>query len=151
MLYLLSNQFWSQYQVLKLAVLLALLPLLAGCGKSSDGPERGDVRGKITVGGQPLEYGAIIFYPTAGTQGPSAGGQINDGKYAISTKNGPIVGKNRIEITGSKHTGETTRISTGQEIPKMVPVVPAKYNTNSELVRDIESGKNTLDFALNGR
>ena len=129
-------------------IVLTVFPPLIGCGTSSDGLQRAAVHGQITVGGEPLEYGAIKFYPTEGTQGPSTGTQIKSGQYAISKKKGPVVGKNRIEITGSKSTGKTTRISTGQEIPEMVPVVPPEYNTNSELIRDIKLGDNTLDFTL---
>ena len=122
--------------------------LLISCGTSYDGPPRGAVQGKITIAGEPLEYGAINFYPTEGTQGPTAGAEIKDGWYELPEARGPVVGRQRVEITGSKSTSKTTRISTGQEIPEMVPVVPSKYNTNSELVREIESGDNTLDFSL---
>ena len=125
-----------------------LLLLAAGCGTAYDGPPRGAVQGKISIAGEPLEYGAITFYPTEGTQGPTAGAEVKDGQYDLPERSGPVVGKNRIEITGSKSTGRTTRISTGQEIPEMIPVVPPEYNTESTLVKEIQSGQNTLDFEL---
>jgi len=128
--------------------LLVPILVLSGCGTSYDGPQRAAVKGTVTVDGEPLEYGAISFLPTAGTKGPTAGARITEGRYQLKESDGPVVGKNRVEVTGSRSTGKTTRISTGQEIPEMVPVVPTKYNTNSELVRDVEQGKNELDFEL---
>ena len=129
-------------------LVLTVYPFLIGCGTAYDGPPRGAAHGKITIGGEPLEYGAINFYPTEGTQGPTAGAEIKDGRYELPEVKGPVVGRQRVEITGSKSTCKTTRISTGQEIPEMVPVVPPEYNTNSELIRDIVSGDNALDFTL---
>ncbi|QDT57406.1 hypothetical protein Pan44_54750 [Caulifigura coniformis] len=124
--------------------------VMAGCG--ADGPPRGDVRGRVTVGGEPVENGAIVFVPVAGIQGAPVQFQIVNGEYASDVK-GPVVGKNSVQISGARATGkQTMNMVTGEQVDVFEEIVPAKYNNDrSELSADIQAGENTFDFELDGK
>jgi|1185.fasta_scaffold1268162_1 hypothetical protein len=112
-----------------------MIALIAGCGKS--GPQLAPVSGRITLDGQPIENTDIAFYPEIGN--PSAGRTDKDGHYELGFKRGMMggmVGKNLV------------RISTSSELVKGPNRFPEKYNSKSELHRDVEPGKNVFDFDL---
>jgi hypothetical protein len=123
-----------------------------GCGAS--GPKRGAVEGQVLIDGRPLDAGTINFYPAEGTVGPSTGTTITNGAYRLSQDKGPIVGKNRVEIRGNRKTGkkipDPMAMDPNKLVDEIVEAVPADYNTNSTLVRDINPGTNTHDFELPG-
>lgn len=133
-----------------LSALAVITLLLSGCGSS--GPERAAVEGEVTLGGKPLEQGSILFRPTEGTKGPTAGGTIENGRYRITQSNGPLVGTNRIEINAFHETGRKVPKVIGNPeaglIDEVVEVVPKQYNVDSTLVREVISGSNNLDFHL---
>jgi hypothetical protein len=129
-----------------LGVVLAALAL--GCGDGG----RLAVSGRVTLDGQPLEDGAITFIPVEGNRGPAAGGAIQDGEFQIDAKDGPVLGKNRIEIRGSRHTG---RLIPDPRMPQSkieetIPI-PQRYNEKSEIVRDLVPGSSDLLFELNSK
>jgi hypothetical protein len=130
-------------------LLLVLLPLLTafGCG----GPDnRAEVSGTVRLNGQPVASGSISFVPTDGNTGPSSGGVIADGKYSVPQAKGVAVGKNRVSILSTVKTGRKINIGRDGLEDEWLQVVPAKYNDQSELVRDVKSGSNQLDFDLKG-
>ncbi len=122
-----------------------------GCG-GQKGPERASVHGTVTVDGQPVEQGTISFAPTDGNEGPSAGGNIENGQYDIPIKLGPVLGMHLVAITGTQETGQTRPAPTNPsiQIPIMRLTVPPQYNTNSQLKREILAGENELSFELEG-
>ncbi len=132
--------------------LLALAPI--SCGGSAGGPQRGAVRGKVSLDGEPVESGSITFFPTGDTQGPVSGGQIDNGSYSIAGGNGPVVGRNRVEIRWPRNTGNTITLpadglgSGEMTQQERVEAIPAKYNANSTLIHQVKPGKNTIDFEL---
>lgn len=64
---------------------------LTGCGDKS----LATVVGKVTFEGQPIDTGAIAFYPEGGN-GPTGGGMIDNGEYkAVNV----ALGKNRVVVT----------------------------------------------------
>ena len=92
--------------------LVLFLGALAGCGW---GETLGvGVSGAVTYKGQPIKEGTIAFIPMSGTNGPSGGGNIDDGKYAIPRKAGLAPGKYRVEIRAFEETGKETAKSTQQ-------------------------------------
>jgi hypothetical protein len=131
--------------------LLFPVAIAAGCGSQYDGPERAAVSGAVTIYGQAVDWGAISFVPTDGNRGPVAGGEIKAGKYRLEKAKGPIVGKNRVEIYGSRKTGRKVRTPTGETVDEFVPLVPEQYNTSSTLVRDISAGDHWFDFGLTAK
>lgn len=132
------------------AILLgAVALLLPGCGGSSDA-RRAEVRGVVTLDGESISKGTITFFPTAGNQGPATGGTIQDGHYHLSRTDGPFVGKNRIEISAPRKTGQKVPWprNPNKMVDEIVESVPPQYNEESTLVREVQQGPNVLDFEL---
>ena len=48
----------------------------------------GEVSGEVTLDGEPVPKGSIVFFPTAGNQWSVAGGSIQDGRYKIAHNEG---------------------------------------------------------------
>lgn len=139
------------------AALVSVL-FLAGCGAGS-GPERAEVRGKVTFKGQPVEDGTIAFIPTGETTGPSAGGKIENGEYVIPAESGPVVGTHRVEIRAMRKTGKQTAggipgESSGPSgdptpVAQMEQFIPPEYNAKSKLTTEVKPGLNeNVDFEL---
>ena len=131
-----------------ITVTLSML-LLVGC--SGGGPDdRGEVRGTVSLDGQPIEKGSIVFEPTDGNSGPMSGATIQNGAYHVPAKKGPAVGANRIEIRATKKTGRKVPARpplTGEE-DEIVQFIPARYNEESTLIEEINPGENVIDFDL---
>ena len=136
---------------MRLAVLALFLTGLVGCG----GSNRGAVEGSVTLDGTPIESGAITFRPTGETKGATAGGEIKNGRYAIPAESGPVVGTNRVEISAWKETGRMVSAALGDPNagmkPEVVEAVAPRFNVDSELTVEIEPGRNTCDFRVEGR
>lgn len=84
------------------ALILAALGLFSGCGTS--GPARQRLQGEITLNGQPVPAGTIVFTPDSsqGNSGPQGVAVIKDGKYdtAASEGRGLAGGPTIIRVTG---------------------------------------------------
>ncbi|WP_339910114.1 hypothetical protein [Symmachiella dynata] len=140
-------------------VLAAMLTcgLIVGCGSgAAEGPPRADVRGVVTLDGQPLPKGVILFVPLEGTPGPKTSIAIADGKFSTDDSTGPVVGKHRIEIKSTDDGGyardDETAIDRLQESrTRRIDVVrvPAAFNANSRLTETVsEEGANEFEFPL---
>ncbi len=81
--------------------------MLLGCGGSSDQFPTAKVSGKVTVGGQPVTGGELIFSPivAAGAKGPKGAGKNgigavkSDGTYTVSTYgsgDGAVIAKHNV-------------------------------------------------------
>ena len=136
---------------MRLALVLALIVgFFVGCG-SSTGPPRGAVQGQVTLDGKPLPRGSITFRPTSGTQGPSSGTTIVDGKFHLSAAAGPVVGYTRVEVYAPHKTGRKVAPplgGPGNSIDEIVELIPPRYNTQSTLQCEVKPGDNILDFDL---
>ena len=127
-----------------------LMSLCVGCGQG-DGATRCAVKGKVTLDGSPIEAGSIAFMPAGGTEGPTAGGQIEKGEYSIPSDKGPVEGRYRVEIRAPQKTGKMIQAPMAEEgtmVEETAESVPAKYNSESTLEEEIKAGKNVLDFEL---
>ena len=122
---------------------VVLMLMIAGC-TGSGGPERAAVSGDVSVNGDPVEDGTISFVPTGTTKGPSTGGDISGGKYSLAADKGPVVGTQRVEIRAYRKTGRKLppKPPNNSETDEMEPYIPARYNTQSMLTVEIDSGKN---------
>ena len=122
---------------------------LAGCGGKATykGPQRAAVSGTVSLDDQPVTGGTITFKPLD-AEGRTASAMIQDGRYDIPEEKGPNPGKYRVEITWDKPLGPPNEDNPDAPPPKSNQVIPAKYNKESTLDRDIESGKNELNFEL---
>jgi hypothetical protein len=125
-----------------LALALASL-LIVGCGSGSD---LAKVKGKVTLGGQPLEDATVTFQPTSEGGAPSAGQTDAKGRYTLMfTFDTPGVqpGEHSVSI----QTAGTDFDDQGNEI-ELPERVPAKYNSTTTLKQTVDPGKNTIDFEL---
>jgi hypothetical protein len=125
--------------------------LTAGCSK---GPPFGDVAGKVKLDGREVAAGSIRFVPLDGMTS-TAGGTITDGAYSVRVP----VNKVRIEISavggqpaqsGSSATSETDLVASGNYVMP-TELIPAKYNTKSELTLDVVEGKNPANYDLKSK
>jgi hypothetical protein len=130
----------------KVIMPLVLLVSVMGCSSRTTA----SVHGKVTLDGLPLDDATISFVPTAGGQRQSAWTTIKNGEYAILDKDGLGTGPFRVEIRALRPTGEKPNPNE----PTMIPskeIIPARYNSNSELKTEIKAGANAADFALKSK
>jgi hypothetical protein len=125
----------SKIELLAVSFLL-LAACTAGCGKT--GTELAPVTGRITLDGQPLGNADILFQP-AGSKPPSSGRADADGRYQLVYKRGVMGG-----VIGSN----TVRITISPDVVANPPNIPARYNTESELTKEVKSGPNEFNFDL---
>ena len=138
----LGNMFMSKRHSVFLAALVVAL-LLPGCG-----PDDGlaDVRGTVTLNGEPLPNATIEFQPLASGESSSVAKTDADGRYRLMYTLhtvGAVAGEHRVTI----QTAETCFDESGQEYQREERV-PARYNRESTLRRTVEPGKNTIHFDL---
>ena len=127
-----------------LMIWFAIATLLTmGCGRTST---VGEVKGTVTLDGQPLEDGAIRFAPADGRTS-SAGGIIKNGQFASEV----ALGKYRVEISATKVAGGAAANRHSGEVEKVIQLIPARYNTKSELTLEVKGGLNEPHFDLKSR
>ncbi|QDT53468.1 hypothetical protein Pan44_14850 [Caulifigura coniformis] len=139
-----------------LTVTVAILTLnLTGCGGVSDQPDLGQVKGTITLDGQPLAGMAVVFFPENGR--PAKATTTADGTYDliyVRETRGTKLGKNRVEIAPSEGEDDADDAQSEENAPQRKavkpskPKIPARYNTKSELQADVKPGENVFDFKL---
>ena len=119
---------------------------LSGCNRT----ERLPLEGRVTLDGQPLPKGYVRFSPAPGTPGPTAGGEIIDGKFLIAPDGGPLAGKFRVEITAMRLTGRRVLDPrTNKMTEEYAQCLPGRYNSRSELETEVSpSGPNQFQFSL---
>jgi len=125
-------------------VVVAIVLLLAGCS----GEKPASVHGKVTLDGQPVTMGSIVFLQ-AGAEGRKAAAAIEQGIYSIPASDKLLPGSYRVEISWHKPTGR--RIASadpGMTAEETREAVPAKYNSESTLTVEIAGGDVAKDFAL---
>ena len=128
---------------------LLLLAFAQGCRRS--GPT-GDVSGKVTVAGTPVQFGAIAFLTL---QGRAVTVNIDQGAYRA-----PAVPVGRVEVTvqaipvAANPVGHPTLgpLPPDKSRGKFIPV-PSRYSLpkTSGLTYDITAGPQTKDFDLDAK
>jgi hypothetical protein len=129
----------------------AILLLTAAAGGCSRVPRRFALEGRVTVDGAPLESGTMAWIPTGQTGGPTCGGSITRGRFAIPAPEGAREGEYRVEITASRQSERADSLGLdGMTMGySVIQYLPARYNSESELVATvIRSGKNLYTFEL---
>jgi hypothetical protein len=112
-----------------------LLVLLSGCG--GGGPQVAPVSGTVTLDGKPLPNAEVMFVPVGGGR-PSTARTVDGGRYELLFKrgqSGAIVGPHSV------------RIWVSHEVVRNPPKIPARYDSQSELRREVKAGEdNVFDF-----
>src|SRR5262245_5440984 len=83
-----------------LLLALTLAASLAGCAQESKSP----VHGKVTLDGEPVAAGSIVFLPT-NSSGRKAAAAIEQGAYSLAPSDKLPPGGYRVEISWPKPTG----------------------------------------------
>jgi hypothetical protein len=129
----------------KLLSALLLAATFAGC---SSKPAGGTVKGTVTLDGQPLAAGQILF--VAVDQGsPTAETTITGGQFEILVP----PGEKRVEIRSPKITGKRKAYNTPDSptVDTVVELLPAKYNVNSELKMTVDGSVHEQKFDLQSK
>ena len=127
-------------------LLTTALVLLVGCGGGEpEGPPIGYVEGTVTLDGKPLKGVIVGFEPQGTTSGaPSMGATDAEGHYELTysaSEKGAAIGTHKVTVT----TPSDAPTPSGEEY---VDPIPAKYNTASELIKEVKEGNNVLDLEL---
>jgi hypothetical protein len=118
--------------------------LVLGCG----GPES-TVTGTVTLDGQPVGPGVVVFAPAEGTSNPSDGAIQNDGSYSLRTsrEEGLKAGKYKVGVT----VLDQPEVKPGERSMEVAEyITPQKYAdpSTSGLQYDVTPGDNTIDIEL---
>lgn len=125
------------------------LALAAGCSQSEYG-DLGHVTGTVTLDGQPYPNALVNFAPVSGGRS-SQGITDQAGRYEliyIRTTRGAEPGQHKVIVTTvpAEESGMENRRG-----KQPVEVLPARYNTRSELIHQVERGPNTIDLDLKSK
>jgi hypothetical protein len=126
-------------------VLVVLVVLTAGCGGSA----KVVVKGTVTLDGNPLEEGAINFFPADGS-GTTAGGVISGGNFSVPVPAGSVI----VRISASKVIRREPMYAGDPKGPMKeirTDIIPAKYNAQSELKLDVKSGMDDVKYDLTSK
>jgi hypothetical protein len=142
--------------MLRTSLLWLCLAAVGSLGCSQEGPQRAPVSGRVTIGGQPLAAGRILFIPAAPTSGPAASARITDGTYRLSEAEGPVVGTQRVEIEADLNLGfaidDEAAFARRAQKPWPKSPIPPAFGRESRLTVTIEAGcENQFDVAIPGR
>jgi hypothetical protein len=129
----------------KLLSALVLTVAFAGC---SSKPAGGVVKGTVTLDGQPLATGQILFV-VADQNAQSAEATITAGHFEALVP----PGEKRVEIRAPKVTGKQKMYDTPDSptVDTVVELLPAKYNVNSELKMTVAGGEQEQSFDLKSK
>lgn len=117
--------------------IVVCLFVLAGCGSQTDRPEIGLVSGVVTLDGEPLPEAGVLFSMPGfrASRGLTDGSGQYELTYLRDIK-GAVVGEHTVTI--NRYAGEGQRAKP----------LPARYNTETTLIFDVQSGSNVADFDL---
>lgn len=125
-------------------LVLAVCLILPGCG-GGDKPELGTVSGTVKLGDEPLEGAEVEFSPVEGGR-PSIGTTDSNGYYELEYSAGTpgaIIGTHEVRIRTA--TTKVNEDGTETEVPERIP---AQYNDNTTLKKEVEAGSNEINFDL---
>jgi hypothetical protein len=136
-----SCRYWA------VIVVAAGLLFNQGC---TNGPTQGEIQGRVTLDSKPVEKGIIRLIPTDNRLSPTAA-NIRQGKFELRLP----VATYRVEISWPKLPPETSaagKFTTDLKEDYIIPeLIPAKYNTKSELTFEVKSGLSEPWFELTSR
>jgi hypothetical protein len=130
------------------AILAAGILAAAGCS----GGMESEVSGAVTLDGEPVGPGTVVFAPAEGTTNPADGAIQLDGSYFLKTSRdvGLKAGKYKASVT----VFDQPDVKPGER--SMTPaklVTPQKYAdpATSGLEYEVEPGKNSIDIELTSK
>ena len=134
------------------AALVIVVFALVGCSSQPAIP-RGAVQGQVTLAGQPLTSGRVLFIPIAPTTGPTVSATVVNGRYELPEQAGPVAGQQRVEVEAELNLGfaiddEAAFAQLGGR-PLPPNPVPPEFNRQSKLATTINAdAPNTYDISI---
>lgn len=132
------------------SVVATLFICTLGCSRNA--PDRASIHGFITVNGQPLELGSIMFVPSGTTRGPTSGGSIRNGMYSISQVHGPVVGDMNVRFSAPKLNPGVPAPTGNNEIFRLMTqseeMLPSHYNSKSTIHYTTKPGDNEFNYDI---
>ena len=128
----------------------AFLPFAAiGCG---GGPSPVGVTGEVTLDGQPLPSGMVVFEPAVGSDGQRRDANIAAGRFALPDDQGMLPGQEfQVVLKAFRQTGRKyLNADMGSSADEMEQYLPKQYNSSSTLHVTIspDAKKNHYAFHL---
>jgi hypothetical protein len=122
-----------------------LLAAAVGCSAGNDG---GFVKGTVSLDGQPLAAGQILFI-AINQDAPSAEATITAGQFEVVVP----LGEKRVEIRAPKITGKKKMYDTPDSptVDTVVELLPARYNVSSELTIAVDGSPLETNFDLESK
>ena len=123
---------------------LFLVAALAGCRD-----DQGSVTGTVTFDGRPVTTGAITFMKTDGGL-VREGAVIRDGFFQARMP----PGKYKIEVNAQEVVGKKKQKGfdgNDEEVELTKEMFPDRYNTKTELSKDVSAGANTVILDLKSK
>ncbi len=120
---------------------LALWVLMPGCGPATTYPTA-HLAGAVTISGQPVGEGKIVFLPLEAAHGPSVGSNIINGRYDCRTA---PRGRLLVQVYAVRPTGKKLQVM-GSKIPELINIVPQEHRDGIEVPVDGDNLR--FDFAL---
>jgi hypothetical protein len=140
-------------QLSRLSLALILASLLCGCGDSNP-LGRKAISGSVSLDSVAVKQGRIDFQPMQ-LGGVPSGASITDGKYSIAAEKGLPKGKYRVTINAAEPGtgGAAPGAMPGDIAPVPKELIPEKFNTQSELTREVGDDKKSyvFDFDLKSK
>lgn len=131
-------------------LVVSLLAVVLGCGGGA-GPTRSTipVRGKITLDGKPVDGGTITFDPKDG-KGGAVSASISAGNYETRVE----PGVKTVRVSYPKIL-RTEPVYPGSENSPMIDIteeaIPARYNSQSRLEKDLTEVSGDVNFDLSSQ
>lgn len=161
----------TRFRLLVVSTALFSSSVIVGCGRT--GLERASIHGTVTLDGQPVESGSVRLVSISEKGGPSSGGEIVSGEYYIDDAKGPALGLHRVEVYVPYNTGRKIPSPMGGPVtieidPNAPPdptsnqnqsgmvdawsdKAPLKYNRESILKVEIQSGSNEFNIEMDSK
>ena len=123
--------------------LFCALSVAIGCSSQPALPTA-TVRGTVTLDGQPLKEGVIVFTKEGEVprELPIVAGRYEGTVY---------VGQNHIQFAAYREKRQRFATGPGVEEASRENIIPSKYNQESTLTREVQRGENQFDFQLESK
>jgi hypothetical protein len=122
-----------------------MLVLCIGCSSNSKAPTMANVEGTVTLDGQPMSSGEVMFVvPGKHTAVlPVAGGAFSGQA---------VLGSNRVEVYSYRTGGEVVDMGGEKFGGELENIIPAKFNVNSTLTAQVEAqGGSDFQFEVSSK
>jgi hypothetical protein len=128
---------------------LVCLVFSVGAAGCSRGPAMAKISGEVTMDGQPLKEGRILFTPEDG-QGQTGGSTITDGKFLVEVP----PAKMKVQINANQVIGKQPAYEGAPNSPMIdivKEIIPKRYNDQTELKEDVKPGAQSVKYELRSK